>query len=269
MRIGGQIGVWHIEKTEDAIRAMGEAGLDGIEVFIDHLVPYHADPAALSQALTDAGIELSGAYFHTNRFVDPAAEDELVEHAAKASRCLAAIGGGFLVANGGAFWGEEKGAERPAYTDADFEQLAKILNRIADTVAAEGIATVMHPHLKSTVETLADIDRLIASGLDQSKVGLCVHASHQAMIGADPYEIYEAHGGWVRYAHIGSAGATGGGFLDEGTLDQERLMKPLLDAGFDGWIIIECGKKDTTPADYAANSTAYMKSTWPDVNWGK
>lgn len=267
MRIGGQIGVWHIEKTEDAVRAMGEAGLDGIEVFIDHLVPYHDDPAALSRALTDAGLAMSGAYFHTNRFVDPDAEDELVEHAAKASRCLAAVGGGFLVANGGAFWGEEKDAARPVYTDADFEQLAKILNRIADAAAAEGIEAVMHPHLKSTVETLADVDRLLRSGLDQNKVGLCVHASHQAMIGADPYEIYEAHGGWVRYAHIGSAGAPGGGFLDEGTLDQERLMKPLLDAGFDGWLIIECGKKDVTPADYAANATAYMKTTWPDVNW--
>ena len=52
---------------------------------------------------------------------------------------------------------------------------------------------------------------------------------------------------------------TGGGFLNEGTLDQERLMKPLLDGGFDGWIIIECGKKDTTPAEYAANSAAYSR----------
>ena len=268
MRIGGQIGVWHIEKVDDAIRAMAEAGLDGIEVFAEHLMPFHDDPAALGKMLTDAGIAMSGAYFNADSFVDPAAEDEVIEHAVKTSRCLAAVGGGFLVATGGVYWGKEKDAERPTYTDADFEQLAKMLNRIADTAAAAGIETVMHPHLKSTVETLADIDRLIASGLDQSKIGLCVHASHQAMIGADPYEIYEAHGGWVRYAHAGSAGALGGGFLNEGTLDQERLMEPLLDGGFDGWIIIECGKKDVTPADYAANATAYLKSTWPDVNWG-
>jgi len=44
-------------------------------------------------------------------------------------------------------------------------------------------------------------------------------------------------------------------------------MAPLLEAGFDGWIINECGKKGTTPQEYVANTTTYLKATWPDANW--
>lgn len=264
MRIGGQIGPWKTDDVEAAIQGMGKAGLEGIETFTTHLEPHYDDPAGFSRPLKDAAIELSGAYFNSTGFVDPAAENAVVDEAAKACRFLAAVGGGFLVVNGGV----SKGDPPRSFSEADFCQLAKVLDRIGETATASGVEAVMHPHLKCMIETLADVDRVLACGLDKSKIGLCVHAAHQFMVGADPYEIYEKHGDWVRYAHIGNAGKPGGCLVGEGALDQERLMKPLLEAGFDGWIIIECGKKGVAPADYAADAIAYMKSTWPDVSWG-
>ena len=264
MRIGGQIGIWKKGDVKSAIVGMASAGLEGIETFTTHLEPFYAKPADFSRMLRDAGISLSGAYFNSTGFVDPAAEKSVLDAAAKACRFLAAVGGGFLVVNGGI----SKGDPPRTFSDAEFRQFAKVLNGIGGAAIASGVGAVVHPHLKCMVETPADVDRLLASGVDKGKVGLCVHAAHQFLVGADPYGIYEKHADWVRYAHIGNAGQPGGCLIGEGALDQKRLMKPLLAAGFDGWIIIECGKQGVAPADYAADAIAYLKSTWPSVNWG-
>ncbi|MGB2820079.1 MAG: sugar phosphate isomerase/epimerase, partial [Phycisphaerae bacterium] len=152
--------------------------------------------------------------------------------------------------------------------DEEFAHLAGLFNRIGAEAGEIGISVVMHPHQKCQVETPADVDRLAAAGLDWTRVGLCVHAVHQHLIDADPYEIHEKHAAHVRYAHMGDSDADKkAALLGEGALDQEWLMRPLLEAGFDGWLIIECGKEGVTPEDYTANAIAYMKRTWPDVNW--
>ena len=63
-----------------------------------------------------------------------------------------------------------------------------------------------------------------------SCIGLCIHASHQLHIDADPYAIYEAHAAWVRYAHVGDAdNDKKGTLLGQGVLDYETYLK-LVDA---------------------------------------
>jgi len=264
MRIGCQIGMWRTGDVEAAISAIGAAGAQGIETFAAQLKTYHEDPAKLQALLDAANLRLSGAYFNSSEFVNPAAEDDVVNEAAADCDLLRAVGGGFLVVNGGV----PKGDPPRTFSDEEFAQLAKVLNRIGAAAAQRGVQAVMHPHVRCMIETPADVDRLVAAGVDQKRIGLCVHASHQLLAGADPYAIYEKHPAWVRYAHIGDTGEDGkGAFLGQGVLDQERLMRPLLEAGFDGWIVIECGKEGTPPAEYAANAIACMKRTWPQVNW--
>lgn len=263
MRIGCQIGMWRSDDTESVIAAMGNVGVDGIETFTTHLKPYYDQPRKFKTLLKAGRLRLSGAYFNSDGFVDPAAEQAVIAEAAGACRFLQAVGGDFLVVNGGI----GKGQPARNFSDADFRQLAKVLNGIGAGAAACGVQAVVHPHVNCMVETPADVDRLAASGLDKSKVGLCVHASHQLLAGADAYEIYEKHASWVRYAHIGNSRDRKGCFLGEGVLDQQRLMRPLLEAGFDGWIIIECGKEGVLPEEYARNAVAYMKATWPQTGW--
>ena len=56
-----------------------------------------------------------------------------------------------------------------------------------------------------------------------------------------------------------------GTFLGEGALDQDRLMKQILDAGYDGWLIIECRKEGVAPADYLKHASDYIRSrNWAD-----
>ena len=264
MRIGCQVGTWRANDLEAAIAGIGEAGVQGVETFATQLAPYHGEPERFQALLEAAQLRLSGAYFNSKDFVEPASEDAVVAQAATDCDFLGKVAGEFLVVNGGV----SKGDEPRTFSDGEFAQLAKVLNRIGAVAAGRGVQAVMHPHQKCMVETPADVDRLVDSGLDQGQVGLCIHASHQLHIGADPYEIYEKYGDWVDYAHVGDADGEGkGALLGEGVLDQERLMQPLLDADFDGWIIIECGKEGVSPADYVAHAVAYLKRTWPQVNW--
>jgi sugar phosphate isomerase/epimerase len=265
MRIGCQIGMWKGEESfEEKIAAVGTTGVSGVEVFVDHLQGFYDRAEDLRAILEGAGLALSGAYFNSGRFLDVEAQDDIVAEAAAACRFLREVGGEFLLLNGG-LW---KGDTDRAFTDEEFAHLANVFNRIGAEAERIGVSVVMHPHQKCQVETPADVDRLAAAGLDWARVGLCVHAAHQHLIDADPYEIYEKHAARVRYVHVGDSDAEKkAALLGEGALDQERLMRPLLEAGFDGWIIIECGKEGVTPEGYAADAIAYMKRTWPRITW--
>ena len=264
MRIGCQIGIWKGGEFEANIAAIGRSGVRGLETFASQLKPYHANPAAFRALLAGAGLRLSGAYFNSKDFIDPGAEEAVVAETAGDCAFLRAVGGEFLVVNGGVW----KGDEPRTFSAEDFRQLAKVLNRIGGEAARQGVRAVVHPHVKCMVETPADVDRLVAAGLDRGKIGLCVHASHQVLAGADPYAIYEKYGAWVEYAHIGEADAAGKGtFLGQGVLDQKRLMRPLLDACFDGWIVIECGKEGVSSQDYVRDAMSYLKAAWPAVRW--
>jgi inosose dehydratase len=262
MRIGCQIGIWQGMTLQQAIAATSGVGAVGIETFTTHLAPYHNEPGSLKALLTTAGLRLSGAYFNSDGFVDTAEEDAVVVDAVAALDCIRAVDGDFIVINGGV----AKGDPPREFSDEDFTQFAAVLRRIAGEAAQRDVGAVVHPHVGCMVETPSEVDRLRDTGIEREGVGLCVHAAHQLLAGEDPYIMYERHGDWVRYAHIGNSRDGKGDLVGEGVLDQKRLMRPMLEAGFDGWIIIESGKDDVGPADYARDAVAYMKSAWPEVN---
>lgn len=264
MRIGCQIGLWPGRDVEFVARATGDLKAAGIETFTTHLKPYQSEPELLKNMLVESGVRLIGAYFNSKNFVQPGAESDVVKEAASFCATLRDVGGEYLVFNGGV---SKKDIPRP-FTDEEFAQFARILNRSADKAMEHSVGVVIHPHFGCMVETPEDVNRLIDAGVDREKVGLCVHAAHQYLAGADPYTIYEKHAGWVRYVHVGDVDSDGKGtFLGQGVLDQEKLMGFLLDAGFDGWIVIECSKDGVEPEAYAADAIAYIKRTWPALRW--
>lgn len=262
MRIACQIGVWTPNcSLEQALAEMPAAGVSGIEVFSTHLEPYCDRPAALKALLAKAGLRLTGAYFNHAGLVEPAHRPEALAQAGQALAFLAAVGGEFLIVNGGIGKGD-----RPVAA-GDFRELATFLNNLAVLARGGPVGIVVHPHWKCTVETPADLEALLAAGLDTQAVGLCLHATHQFLAGADPYAIYEKHAPLVRYCHIGTASREGGAFFEECLLDQKRLMKALSDAGYDGWLTIESRKKDFPPDQYVARAVQYIRKTWPALAW--
>ncbi len=277
MKLGVQIGIlnpewgddWPRERPqpcEEAIAQAAATGAHGLEVFERHIVAYYDRPERLENALAGAGIELAGVYFPMETALKPEAAAGIPDTAEKACRFMQEAGCRHLILNGGPRYGDA-----PAFAEDDFEKLAETMNNIGDIGRSHGVTVVFHPHYHCTIETSDHVDLLIKAGLDKRRVGLCVHASHQLQAGADPYEMYEKHASWVRYVHIGNTTITDGKpvgcLLGEGKLDQKRLMKPLLQAGFDGWVVIECRKQGAAPAEYTQNARDYLGKSFPEIEW--
>ena len=255
MKIGCQIGVWG-GSVEDAVKGMGAAGIEGIEVFTGHLTPYYGMENEAKNFLANNNIELSGAYFGSEKFISPKDEEDIVSKASALAEFLGKVGEPFIILNGGV----SKGQKPDGFSDDDFKQLGKTMNSIGkETIQEYGVVPCVHPHVGCMVESPKDLDRLLEH-LDTSLVGLCLHAAHQVIAGYDPYEMYEKHAALVRYLHIGEIGADNkDARLGEGILDQKRLMNPILDAGYDGWIIIESSKEGVEPKDYVLHAKKYIE----------
>ena len=277
MKLGIQIGAMAIDwrdkgATEEAqscdaaIEMTGAIGLQGLEVFERHIMDYYEKPEYMKEILGKAGVALTGAYFHLNAaLTDGAAE---LQRARKACEFMSRVNGEYLVLNGGPPYDAGN-----TYTPGDYKTMAQVANSIGEIGASHGVSVVMHPHFKFMVETNDNLEAALAAGLDPGKVGLCVHASHQVLAGSDPYAMYERHADLVTYVHVGNGKLQGdkhvGTLLGEGDLDQKRLMNPLLDAGFDGWIIIECSQDGISTKDYAANTLEYLKTSFTGISWGE
>lgn len=264
MKIGCQIGMWGFGRIEDALPVVAGLGCSGIEVFLEHLVPHYGSADKLKAKLQQAGLELPSVYFNSQDFIDPEKEGAVLSRAEAGLDFMTKVRSRFLVVNGGIL----KGYEGMTFSDDDFRQFAGVANQIGRMAQDRGLTAVLHPHWKCMVETPADVARLLAQGLDQKAIGLCVHAAHQLLAGADPYELYEKYADWVKYAHIGEHGAQGEPTrIGHGALDQKRLMKPLLEAGYDEWLIIEGSEPGISAEEYVRQGIEYLKSTWPEINW--
>ena len=275
MKLGIQIGVMAVEwgdkgDTKDsqscdlAVEMAGVTGLQGLEVFERHIMDYYDKPNHMKDILEEAEVTLTGAYFPMNAaLTDDAAT---LESAKKACAFMSAVNGEYLLLNGGPPYEGEN-----AYALEDYRALAQVANSIGEIGSSYGVPIVMHPHFKFMVETNDNLESVLNAGLNPDKVGLCVHASHQVLAGSDPYVMYERHANLVKYVHVGNSKAQGGkhvgSFLGEGDLDQKRLMNPLLESGFDGWVIIECSKDGIDTKAYAENTLVYLQTSFPEISW--
>lgn len=264
MRIGCQIGIWRgALDLSGAIAAAHTLGCRGLEVFDTDIAQRYGEEKPLREELQRAGIVLTGAYFTSQDFINAAAGRSLLNRARTACDFLKAVGAEFLVMDGG---GQREPGQQ--FTEAEFAQCAAAMNRIGREAQARGLQAVMHPHRRCMIETAADLERLLAAGLNTDVVGICPHAGHQQHAGADPYLIYEQHASRVKYLHIGDIDANNqGALVGRGVLDQRRLMKPLLEAGYDGWIIIEGGYQEASAHDYVRHAQRYLRAQWPHLVW--
>ncbi len=266
MRIGCQIGLWGYDRVKVSfgavIESVGKLGIAGLEVFDTDIASYYDNADELRASLTTAGVQLTGAYFAMDDAINPDKESGVLARAADSCRFLQSVGSQFIILNGGAL------KEGRTFSDDDYRRLARVMNHIGRDARSKGLQAVIHPHMRYMVELPEEVDRLAAAGIDQDLVGLCPHAGHQQLVGVDPYIIYDKHPAWVKYLHIGDVGKDNeGAVVGQGVLDQKRLMKPLLDAGFDGWVIIEGGQQDVSPENYATRSREYILQTWPQIKW--
>jgi inosose dehydratase len=274
MKIGAQVGLWN-RNLNVALQDIQSAGLEGIETF--ELGEYYSKPNELKSLLNKYNVALTGMYYYGD-FITPETQKQELKKATAAIEFLPKVNGEFLVLNSGSDRKEE------GYPILAYDRLADSMNKIGKIGHEYGVNVAVHPHFGTMVETRKQLDTLMER-LDPDLVSLCLHAVHFLFTGTNPYKIYTAYAKNVIYVHVSDTKGIAKiaeayeqirkklrnreevfkemkikpTNLGQGEIDQKALMKPLLKAGFNGWIIIEGLDPENKPKDGLEISANYLK----------
>jgi inosose dehydratase len=143
---------------------------------------------------------------------------------------------------------------RPVLGDDGWQVLLTNLDRFALVASRMGITVTVPPQVATMVETVDDVERLLAS----SGIGLCRDTGHLLIGGADPGALAAEHAERIRYTHLKDVDATWarrvqsgevtytdavprGMYrrLGQGGLDTSSIVGSLERVGYDGWYVKE------------------------------
>lgn len=271
------------DRVLDEIRATGYAGTElGDWGFMP------TNPAELGREVADRGLGLIAA------FVPVAMAEEGrhaggVETAVRTARLLASAGGPdaliVLSDDNGRVPAREQNAGRiereHGLSEQQWTVFAAGADRIARAVRDEtGLRTVFHPHCGGYVETVAEIDQLMAR-TDPPLLGLCLDTGHIAYAGGNPLDVLHRHAARIWHVHFkdcdervaASSRSAGLGYLaavrarlfcelGAGGVDFTAVIAALRAINYDGWIVVEQDvfPGDGTPVESAKRNRLYLRS---------
>jgi inosose dehydratase len=264
-------GIWHAQHPAQIpwqryLDEVAEAGYRVVEPGNFGYLP--AEPATVRSELSARGLMIPGGTFFA-AISDRARRDATFAALDGTAAWLAATGAEFLVLLDDFYRDPDSGMlKSPARLDeagwADFAATVNAMGRRCRD--AHGLTLVFHPHCDATVETEADIERLLAE-TDPAVVGLCMDTGHHLYSGGDPVAFWRRHHARMPYLHLKSMNAkmletvrrenlpwgvaVARGVTDEparGAVDFEGLAAALRDTGYEGYAIVE---QDMFPCDPA------------------
>lgn len=167
--------------------------------------------------------------------------------------------------------GRAEEAGTPVLTDAGWDALAAVVHELAEEARDLGHRTVFHPHAGTFVETVAEVERFVAT-TDPDRVGICLDVGHLTVGGGDPGPMVEELGDRVQHVHLKDvdpdvlarlrSGALPGfqaavrerlfTELGAGMLDLDGLLGRLADREYDGWLMVEQDSCWGPPSESAA-----------------
>ncbi len=260
------------------VSEMALAGFSGCS--IGHKYP--TDPAVLKAALDLRGLQVSEPWVSTY-FTISDMEQQTVANFEDRLAFLKAVGGTDIVV--AEFGGSSHlqpialFANRPVFTDRQWDSLAGGLNRLGKIAAAAGMRLCYHHHMGTGVMTRADVDRLMAS-TDPGLVHLLLDTGHLAFAGDDPLAAARAHAGRIKHVHlkdvrpavVSTARRENLSFQDaieagvftvpgDGAIDFVPVLQALADAGYQGWLVVEAEQDPAraNPLEHALKARAYLR----------
>ncbi len=291
IRIGNAPCSWGVEFAGDprnpawrtVLKECAEAGYKGIELGPIGFMP--EDPAELSEALSEFGLELIGGVVF-RAFHDPAQWEDVLDGAKRTCKALRAHGAQHFVlidsisprraptAGRAAEAEQMDGAEWAAYRD----RIVTIAKMGAEDY---GLIPELHPHAGGFMDFEPEVERLLQE-VDPGTLKLCIDTGHCTYAGFDPVAFMKRHMDRITYVHFKStdaavkadAIANRTGFYDacgqgifcnlsEGEVDFPAVRQLLLDSGYEGWCTIEqdCDPTmDISPIDDARVNREYLES---------
>jgi inosose dehydratase len=260
------------------VSEMALAGFSGCS--IGHKYP--TDPAVLKPALDLRGLQVSEPWVSTYFTINDM-EQQTVDNFEDRLAFLKAVGGTDIVV--AEFGGSSHlqpialFANRPVFTDRQWDSLAGGLNRLGKIAASAGMRLCYHHHMGTGVMTRADVDRLMAS-TDPGLVHLLLDTGHLAFAGDDPLAAARAHADRIKHVHLKDVrpevlstvlrenlsfqdAIEAGVFTvpGDGAIDFVPILQTLADAGYQGWLVVEAEQDPAkaNPLEYALKARAYLR----------
>lgn len=194
---------------------------------------------------------------------------------------LGAGGFGSYIAASGKSRAQVSGHAGPqdGLAESEWQQLAECLNRVGEITLKEGVYSCFHNHVGSVIETLDEIERMLAL-VDPELVFLGPDTGHLAWAGVDSVNFCRRYAGRIKTIHVKDVHADvveqgvaeawdydtfvdHGLFaeLGEGCVDLTGVFDALREAGFAGWVIVETDvTRKATALESATVSREYLKS---------
>jgi len=262
---------------EQCISEMALAGYQGSEIGNK----YPQDVAALRHALDVRGLTICNAWFSSLFTSEPYAvtEKAFIAHCDR----LYALGARIVGASeqGNSIQGKPLnifGADKPVYTDAQWETVAGGYNKLGQIARDKGMTLTIHHHMGTGIQTVAEIDRLMAM-TDPELVYLLFDSGHLTFAGVDPLPVLQKYVHRVRHVHLKDvrlavrdrAQQEGWSFLKavregvftvpgDGDVDFLPILAILDRAGYAGWLVVEAEQDPAkaNPFEYAQKARRYL-----------
>ncbi len=169
---------------------------------------------------------------------------------------------------------------RPIFNDRQWEKLTKGLNELGKEAYEAGMQLCYHPHVGTGVETLGDIDRLMA-GTNPKYLKLLLDTGHLYYAGVDPLMVTQKYADRIKHVHLKNirkdvldqSKKKGLSFLDsiragsftvpgdkEGIIDFQPILEELAQAHYEGWLVVEAEQdpNKANPLQYALMARNYL-----------
>lgn len=232
----------------EAIRDIGTAGYEGVEMFEGNVADYADEPEVLRGMLGASGLELVSVYTGANFIYADVLPDEMSK-VTRSADLAAEFGASHLVVGGG--------ARRAAGTArGDYDRLGDALDQVVEIAEARGLTASYHPHLGTIVENPDEIEEVMS----RTRIGFCPDTAHLAAGGGDPGDLVRTYSDRVRFVHLKDFRPDPVTFLPlgHGDLDLADVVSAVREAGYDDWLMVELDSYDGDPRVAAEISKAYL-----------
>jgi hydroxypyruvate isomerase len=223
------------------VRAAHRAGLDGIEFWLWT----NKDSDAILAAVNETGIAVTGMVAEPMvPLTDAAQHDAFLEGLKRSIAMAHKLGAPALIAQAGADLQDRSRSQQRA-------ALVACLERSADVLKGSGVVLMVEPlntridhvgyFLPSTVEGLDIIDEV-----GRPEIRLIYDIYHSAVMDEEIADVLTNR--MDRVAHVHLADAPGRHEPGSGTMDWERRLRWLTEAGYDGFVGLEYMPTQSTEA---------------------
>lgn len=165
--------------------------------------------------------------------------------------------------------------ERPRFhSDTAWQEYADKLTELARFTLSQGVRLGYHHHMGAYIESCEDIDKLMA--LTGSEVGLLFDSGHCYMGGGEPLQVLRKHVDRVCHVHFKDVRKAvvqlarnnlwsfpdcivNGTFTvpGDGDIDFAALLEVLMQARYEGWLVVEAEQDPAVAPSYAYAKKGY------------